>query len=233
MSDARQVILIAVPSPGFWRAPTAVAVAQMAADTAAVGVNVRIAGGEGAYTEVNRNNLVETALRMGAAGIMWVDSDMRFPSDALLRLMGHDKDIVGAMYRERDMPFRFHGCFLDGDDNRAWDTGLQPAALLPGGMILVKRGVYEQLPRPWYKLDEEGARDDYYFCKTALSAGLSIWCDMDLTREVKHRGEQDVGWFEEGEAAVRREGEAWLHGIPPGPSAPTRNGGIASSAMRT
>ena len=228
-----QKIFIAVPSAGYWRAPTAVAVAQMAADTAAVGIGIQVAGAEGAYTETNRNNLVDAALAIPeVAGIMWVDSDMRFPSDALARLMSHNKDIVGAMYRERHMPFRYLGGFLDGDDGHASEGGLHRAAFLPSGMILVKRGIYQQLPRPWYRLDETGSRDDYYFCKTALMAGAEIWCDMDLTRQVEHRGEQDIGWFEEGETIVRRDTESWLDGKPPRTGRVEPGGGFHLSALR-
>jgi len=199
-------IAIGVPSTGTWKAKTAVCIVDMAVMSAAARVLTKGMGAEGAYTETNRNNIVRSVLASTdpIAGILWVDSDMQFPPDTLLHLMSHRKDIVGATYRERQEPYRYLGRFSDDSDAHCWEGGLHQAELLPGGMILVRTEVYRRLPPPWYKLDEDGWRDDYHFCVEARKAGYEVWCDMDLTRKVIHRGEQEVGWFQEGEEAVRR-----------------------------
>ena len=173
---------------------------------AAHGIYVEARGAEGAYTESNRNNIVRAALNYlhPIDAIMWFDADMRFPADTIHRLWCHGKDIVGATYRERQEPYRYLGKFCDKADENT-TGGLRAAELLPGGMVMVKLDVYRALPPPWYKLDEDGLRDDYYFSTLARRAGYEVWCDMDLTRKVRHRGEQEVGWFEEGEAIARRD----------------------------
>ena len=173
------------------------------------GIYVEPRGAEGAYTEVNRNNIVRAMLNYAHPidAIMWIDADMRFPADTLARLWGHNKSIVGATYRERQEPYRYLGKFADEVDAHAKD-GLRPAELLPGGMILVRAEVYRALSPPWYKLDEDGLRDDYYFSNRAREYGFGVWCDMALTAKVRHRGEQEVGWFEEGEVVARRDDDA-------------------------
>ena len=42
-----------------------------------------------------REKLAKTALDAGAEAILWIDSDMRFPSDTLERLLSHNLEICG------------------------------------------------------------------------------------------------------------------------------------------
>lgn len=200
------------------------------------GIYVEARGAEGAYTESNRNNIVRAVLNYEHPidAIMWLDADMRFPADTISRLWGHGKSIVGATYRERQEPYRYLGKFHDQEHAQA-KTGLAPMDLMPGGMILVWTDVYRRLDPPWYKLDEDGLRDDYHFSAKAREAGIGVWCDMDLTLKVRHRGEQEIGWFEEGEEIARREPDPrWT--IFENPSLVGRagpNGGAAISAPET
>lgn len=198
-------IFLGVPNTGSWDERMAVFAVDMAVRSLAGGIIVKAMSATGAYTETNRNNIVQAALTSPdpVDAIFWVDSDMEAPIDALSHLWSHGLDIVGASYRERKEPYRYLGRFLDEDDASAV-TGVKPADLLPGGMMLVKTDVYRAVPYPWYKLGEDGFRDDYYFCQKAIEAGYKIWCDMDLTRKVVHIGKQGVGWFEEGEEIARR-----------------------------
>ena len=202
-------IIIATPSAGLWRESMGVCAVGMAGLTGSAGIKVDAIGATGAYTESNRNNIVKAVLERSKLGpidgILWVDSDMKFPPDALLRLMARRVDICGAIYRERQEPYRFLGCFDDDDDRHATEPGLHKMKRLPGGFILVKTEVYRRLDQPWYRLDDHGYRDDYYFCNLAREAGYDVWGDMDLTPHIVHRGEQDVGWFIEGEAVARRD----------------------------
>ncbi len=208
MKTRPPTVILGVPSPGSWRATMAVDAISAAVWATIHGIYIEARGAEGAYTESNRNNIVRVALNYEHPidAIAWMDADMRCPADTIARLWGHGKDIVGAIYRERQEPYRYLGKFCEPTDAHS-AGGLKPMELMPGGMILVKTEVYRKLPGPWYKLDEDGLRDDYYFSARAREAGYEVWCDMDLTLKVRHRGEQEVGWFEEGEVVARREAD--------------------------
>jgi len=157
----------------------------------------------GAYIEDNRNGAVKFALEYEAqAGIQfdwmfWMDTDMIFPGDALLRLIAHDKDIVGANYRQRRPPYGFTGHYLDGQDTQLLEPGLHRMGHLATGLLLVRFDIYRKLPYPWFDaaLVSEKPRDDVYFCRKAVEAGYEIWCDHDLTFQVRHIGEQEIEWF--------------------------------------
>jgi hypothetical protein len=211
MPQRPPAIILGTPSPGMWMAQTAVDAISATVWATLHGLYIEARGAEGAYTESNRNNIVRAALNYEHPidAIMWIDSDMRFPADTISRLWSHNRGIVGATYRERQEPYRYLGKFCDRADEEATE-GLKDMELMPGGMILVSMAVYRHISPPWYKLDEDGLRDDYYFTTKAREAGFEVWCDMELTRKVRHRGYQEVGWFEEGEEIARREeGPRW------------------------
>lgn len=236
MNGRPPAVFISTPSPGTWDADTATDIISTSVWATIHGLYVEARGATGAYTEMNRNNIVRAMLNYENPidAIMWIDADMRCPADTIARSWGHNKAIVGATYRERIAPFRYLGKFCDPGDAHT-TTGLKPMELMPGGMIMVRTEVYRNLAPPWYMLDDEGVRDDYYFTKRAREAGYEIWCDMDLTLKVRHISKQEVGWFEEGEIVARREEDPrWR--VFENPSLVGRagpNGGMAFSAPET
>ena len=163
-----------------------------------------------------RNALVRAALAEDADYILWIDADMIFPPDALLRLLAHKRDIVGADYRRRVPPFGKIGLSIHPDDPKGLPmfkgekgatqkTGLVERAIIGLGLMLVRADVYRALPAPWFVriyTPEHATADnpdgfsteDSYFCQVARMKDYRIWCDLDLTAQVLHVGEAVVPW---------------------------------------
>lgn len=199
-------VLLGIPSFDLVHQPMMEDTVRLAVCSTVAGIFVDPKCATGAYPETNRNNIVRSTLNhpFPVDAILWFDADMRFPPDMLVRLWKHEKDIAGAIYRERQEPYCYLGKFLDDDDQHATEGGLHKMELLSGSMLLVKLDVYRKLPPPWY-VDDGSWRDDYYFSRLARQAGYDLWCDMDLTKEIRHRGFQEIGWFQEGERIARRK----------------------------
>lgn len=143
--------------------------------------------------------LARDALARGADYVLFVDSDMTFPGDALRRLLGHSKPIVGATYARRREPYGVLGYAPDGAEIPPGATGLWPFARLPGGMLLIAREVFDRVPRPWFPVTYRPETDDYEsedfgFCRWAIEAGYDIWCDLDLSHELGHVGQIIHTW---------------------------------------
>ena len=51
-----------------------------------------------------REKLVISSMEVESEYILWLDSDMTFPSTTLLRLLSHDKEIVVCNYKKRSNP---------------------------------------------------------------------------------------------------------------------------------
>lgn len=147
---SRAHIAICMPSDDTWKAPTATSVIDMIRFSMANGVDCGVINWRGAMVTASRNGLVKLATDIkGVDAILWIDSDMVIPPDALLRLLDHDKDIVGCFYNKRVPPHETVGKLKDPDADIT-KGGLHEADYLPGGFVMVKAGVYAKMTFPYY-----------------------------------------------------------------------------------
>jgi hypothetical protein len=192
-------IMIAVPSMEMVNAEFAQHLAMAAANMVANGIKINCAFNIGSVITIARRNLADIFLKSDFDYIWWVDSDMKFPVDAPLRLLARNKDIIGVNYRRRRFPnANFTGMMGKAGTFTEFETTdnsppLELIDVLPHGCVLVKRSVYETIPQPHYLQEyvphlnlEIG--EDIYFCQQAQKAGYEIWCDQELSREVAHIG---------------------------------------------
>lgn len=140
-----------------------------------------------------RNNGVARAQEAGADAILFLDSDMVFPSSILIRLLAHRKAIVGAVYTKRLPPYELLGSPVSHAG--LTKEGLAEMARMPTGCLLIAMEVFEKIPKPYFRFgfDEETGHilgEDYAFCDGARMAGFRIWADMDLSREIGHIGQR-------------------------------------------
>lgn len=137
------------------------------------------------------NALVELARMDGSTHLMLVETDNTFPHDALVRLLAHDKPIVGATYLQRSAPHWVMGRERD-DLSRPIDVtggGCREVSRLPVGCILIRMDVFDGMADPVWECPWNGRTfdtDDYAFCDRARAAGHSVWCDCDLSMDVGH-----------------------------------------------
>lgn len=142
-----------------------------------------------------RNDLVRKALSIKPDHILFVDSDMVFPPDALLRLLKHDRSVVATAYPMRIPPYESTFAPVDPNCDR---FGLQRAKCFGFGMVLIKPAVFEELSAPWFthqwrvqsavapdNIDGE-VSEDVGFCQRAMAAGIELWADLDLSYEMGH-----------------------------------------------
>jgi uncharacterized membrane protein len=192
-------VMIAVPAMEMVNAEFAQHLAMAAANMVANGVKINCAFNIGSVITIARRNLVDIFLKSDFDYIWWVDSDMKFPIDAPMRLLARGKEIVGANYRRRRFPNpNFTGMSGSAGKFTEFQTTDQSPPMelidvLPHGMVLCKREVYERIPQPHYLQEfipslnlEIG--EDIFFCQQAQKAGYQIWCDQELSRETAHIG---------------------------------------------
>lgn len=174
-------------------APTAWSLVGMGISTRRA--DIMIVSRMGADPAHGRNEAVKMSLEGGADYVLVVDQDMQCPVDALDRLIAHDVDVVGVDYRGRQFPFTRIG--VPHPDAEHQTTGLARYMMFGLGLVLVKRRVFFQIPRPWFARDYDGSgyvTEDYWFCDRLRRSGIPIWCDLDLTMETAHVGHIPVPW---------------------------------------
>ena len=192
-------IMIAVPAMEMVNAEFAQHLAMAAANLVANGIKINCAFNIGSVITIARRNLTDIFLKSDFDYIWWVDSDMKFPIDAPLRLLKRNKALVGANYRRRRFPNpNFTGMMGSNGQFKEFETRddsppMELIDVLPHGMVLAHRSVYEAIPQPHYlqeyipELNLE-IGEDIYFCQKAQKAGFEVWCDQELSREVAHIG---------------------------------------------
>lgn len=178
-------MVIGIPTTGTIQAET---VMSLFMATPKVEMPKKLVIKTGCYVHWNRNDLVRNALESRADYLMFIDSDMVFPADAIARLVQADKDIIGATYHRRREPLE--------PTTKQWMNGvLQPVDMIGAvpaqvdvvatGFMLIKTSVLFALDDPWFLFaTDEGTQkelgEDETFCLTAKSAGFEVWCHPDL-----------------------------------------------------
>lgn len=137
---------------------------------------------------INRRAIVRSALESNAEWVWFVDDDMLFPPDHLMRLLSHEKDVVASLYMNRKPPFYpvafnrktvtengsvWHPVDLRG----APSSGLVEIVAAGAGGLLVRTGVLHKIAYDrWFVRD--GAGEDLSFCDRVLGAGVPILLDL-------------------------------------------------------
>lgn len=198
MKEAPPKVLIALPCQDQCNSWFAYDLARLVGYSIAAGVQVNVGLLKTAYLPSSRSLLAEMGLRAQTSHILWVDSDMRFPKDALVRLLKHNEAIVAASYSMRRMPLG--PVAYKGYDQREPvyvpndATGLIRVGMVGMGLMLTETRVFDVMPKPWFAnpyrpdLDDfEG--EDVWFCRHAVQQGFHVMVDQELTRETGHLGE--------------------------------------------
>jgi hypothetical protein len=163
---------------------------------------------KGCYVDKGRMRCVEDAKATkiktndgqehGCSHLLFLDSDMVFPKETLVRLLSHNKLIVGALYSRRVAPFTNLGLPMDKSVTGA-TTGLLEMEWLATGCLLIDMRVFDMIPEydehgpvfgyRWMADLKEYEREDIRFCRLAREAGIQLWGDVDLSMHVGHIGQ--------------------------------------------
>ncbi len=192
-------IVIGVPSHGDWKASFGIALSQMCMATLKHGdKEVSVVSSIGSMLSKQRHDLVMAARAQEATHLLFLDSDIIFPDDALDQLLFWDKPVVGASYPTKTIPSM--------PTTRKWKNNrwefvftnkksedLERVDRLPTGCLLVEMGVFEQIRQPWFEFTWTGEEDlyqgeDWGFCERIEEAGIEMYVDHNLTKEIGHIG---------------------------------------------
>lgn len=192
-------IALSIPSHGEWENDFALNVSQLLSYTAQAlpETIVRLHTASSSMLLQNRFTLVQMAKEQGCTHMLWLDDDHTFPQDALVRLLKHEKDIVGANYVTRKPPYVPVAC-VNGNQRlfSYGKTGMQQADHIGLGMCLTRMNVFDKLNEPyfyfgWSKTAKEFVGEDVWFFREARAAGFDLWVDHDLSNEVGHMGKME------------------------------------------
>jgi len=144
---------------------------------------------------ISRQLLVAQALDNGSTHILFVDSDMTFPEDMVLRMLSHSVDVVGANCMTRRSPWRLTAQ-IDGKEviTNYESKGIEPIDRIGTGILMVGMHVFKKMDLPWFEYEwmpelNIFRGEDYVFCKKVKDLGFDIYVDHDVSKQVEHIGQ--------------------------------------------
>ena len=130
--------------------------------------------------------------------IFWIDSDIVWTPEDFLKLYFADLDVISGLYLlddEKSVPVQVVDGFLRLEKaNVKFLEKTFQAGAVGFGCVCIKSGVFESMPRPWFKLARLNRGDerpelmvgeDFSWCYSAIENGFKIW--VDATVQVTHR----------------------------------------------
>lgn len=159
-----------------------------------------------------REKLAEEALEWGADAILYIDSDMRFPADALNVLLSRDVPIIGVNATTRREPvvptamnLHLDKMKQEGNVRQVWTKiesrgkiGIEQVTAVGFGVTLIRKEVFEKIPKPWFDViwTDHGnvIGEDVAFCVKAMEQNIPVFVDHDLSLHIGHIGTKTFGW---------------------------------------
>jgi len=163
-----------------------------------------------------RNSCAAKFLAGDATHLMFVDADIQFHAEDIVKLAGHDKDIVGGIYPQKTLPPKM---VVNTLDNARTEGDLVEVGTLGTGFMLIKRGVFERmidqgsqkstddigLSYDFFNctIDSAGRylTEDWSFCRRWRQVGGTVWADttVALAHVGYYRFQPDMGAIEIGD----------------------------------
>ena len=164
-----------------------------------------------------RNSCAAKFLAGDATHLMFVDADIQFNPTDIVKLVAHDKDIVGGIYPQKTLPPKM---VVNTLDNARTEGDLIEVGTLGTGFMLVKRTVFEQMiasgATPYgddiglsdvensnqydffnCTIDSNGRylTEDWSFCRKWRELSVTIWADttVALAHVGYYRFQPDMG----------------------------------------
>jgi hypothetical protein len=144
-----------------------------------------------------RERLLEKAKQVKSEYVLWLDSDMMFPSTTAIRLLNHNKDIIACNYMKRTNE-RKSVAYTDLNDWNSWlpmevKDELIEVQGVGMGCMLMKIKVFDKLQKPYFEFTyKEDTQDffgeDFNLQKKLREENYKIYIDTLLSKEIKHIG---------------------------------------------
>ena len=145
-----------------------------------------------------RNEVVTEFLKSDCTHLLFIDSDTIPPQDTIDKMLEHDKAVVTALtpiidHEAKKQNNGANGFYkkwnaVDMNDKFTMpNIGLIPIKGCGSSCILIKRSVFEKVPKPWYRFlysDDTGKEifmgEDTHFIAKCIGVGIKSYADTSI-----------------------------------------------------
>lgn len=197
-------VFIGIPSNTHWLADFGMSLAGLMSAIGRPLANgahierVQLWNTKGSILTRSRATLVKKALELECSHILFLDSDMTFPSWTLHQLLRHNKAVIAANCPVKTLPSlptarqlgdTPAGKLVYSGDN----VGIEKVWRVGTGVMLIKTNVFAQLAKPWFAIKynetiDDDTGEDWHFCELLERADIPIFVDHVLSKQIGHVG---------------------------------------------
>ena len=198
---AKPKVYIAMPCYGDMKVETCVSLIDTFSALGGSGIECKFKSVKSSLVTHGRNLLTAGFLDSGFDYMLFVDADVEFLPEAVMRMLVPEKDIICTPYRNKEDPWidRYSVKFKDNNNIKILEWDLVEIEEGPAGLMLIHRRVYEKLMEKYPELKinfnkvtrekmnkEIGAEDDaidqymYNFWDTTFRLDTGEWKGEDL-----------------------------------------------------
>jgi len=200
MIEKKPKVYVATPCYDSMRVETCVSLIDMFSTLGKHGVECKFKSVKTSLVTHGRNLLTCGFLDSGFDYMLFVDADVEFKPEAVMRMLVPKKDIVMTPYRVKEEEMKYAVRFKDSANIKIEPFDLVEIEEGPAGLTLIKREVFERLmdKHPELKInfdeptrkkmnEEIGAEDDaidrymYNFWDTTFRLDTGEWKGEDLS----------------------------------------------------
>jgi hypothetical protein len=204
MADHLKVV-VGVPSGASWNAQFGVDLVNLVATFTQKPVpgyrsqELQVVNVRSSILSKNRLDLVKAARGLAATHLLFIDSDQTFPRNIVHQLARHGKLVVAANIATKQIPAtttaRAKSANPKGEIvyTDPESTGLEEVWRVGTGVMLIHMSVFKRIGLGvWdmkYLPEEETYQgEDWTFCEACEKAGIPIFVDHDVSKQIGHIG---------------------------------------------
>ncbi|MDA8940739.1 ANP1/MMN9/VAN1 family protein [bacterium] len=190
-------ISIVVPTRDMVHSGFAFSLTQLIKTSENAGIETFLFFNSGSVLLNQREKLIKSSMEVESDYTLWLDSDMTFPSTTLLRLLSHDKEIVGCNYKKRSNP-QTPVAYKEIGNWDSWvsldeEKDLVEVEGVGMGCILIKTDLFKEINKPYFeftynKETDDWLGEDFNLFGKFRNIGKNIYIDTNLSREIGHLG---------------------------------------------
>lgn len=193
---------ILVPTRDMIHSHFAFCLSQLYKTTSDVGIDTYLFFDSSTILLNQREKLIGEAIKINSDYVLWLDSDMTFPSTTALRLLEHNEDIIGCNYMKRTKPYKTTA-YRDVSDWESWvplkpHDGLVEVQGVGLGCILMKTEIFTKLSEPYFEFiysndSKDWSGEDFNLLSKLSKKGYRTYIDTILSLEIGHLGTYNFG----------------------------------------
>jgi len=209
-STYRPSIHIAMPCYDMVKIPTMISMVKLVKELTLAGFKFELNTMKSPYIAYARNILMSRFLARDEDYLLFIDSDLEFEPECVLKMLLAEKDIICTPYRVKTndpTAIKYTASIKDPRNVKILPGALVEIQNGPAGMMLIKRSVFEKLIKdyPTHEIKNHPNEDtfpkdmriyhfwdcqfkdgiwrgeDIYFCDLARQSGFKIYANLDST----------------------------------------------------